>query len=1001
MSGVHGAHSLHWLMADGEKSRPQPIDLALDAWTKGQAALMAGDLPSARRWADRAYRLGPDDTQVSFLFGLVLVRQHDPRAIEVFRDLIRRSDTLPAHGGLIAATRMAGTPKAAAEAVAALLMRFAPPEDAGFGDTVAGLARATGRPGWCGADGSGNIVVVAEGTLRFLLDDRPTRLAKTETGYLLPAAAAGAFSLSVETEGGALLGSPIDLMRRRRVEGFVEAKDGGLQGWAWLPADPNLAPALRIESATRRFAPIGITPEGMAQFPNLDGLTRPLAFHLPAEALPSRPGLLHVRDVFGRDLTGSPLAPSLWAEAADAGARLLAHRTPLALPPARRTAPPALLPISAATWVPERPPPTGTRPRQLGPAVVMPVYGGGAETLRSLERVLGTVPAGTPVIVVDDASPEPPLVRALDELARQRRIRLIRHARNAGFPTSANDGMRAAGRRDVVLVNSDALVPPGWLERLRRAAHSAPDIGSVAPLSNDATILSYPRRDEHQPPPDRRMLDRIDRLAARANGEAVVEIPTSVGFCMYIRRDCLEEAGGFREDLFAQGYGEENDFCLRSRHLGWRHVVAPGIFVAHIGGLSFGAAREHLLRRNLGILDALHPGYRDLITAHLDADPLAPARHRLDRARWEAERRSASVILITHDEGGGVERQIGARAAALTAEGLRPIILRPNDSGGCIIELPDARANVWRRDFPNLRFQLPEELDALMDLLRGDHVRHVELHHQLGHDHAILSLAERLGVPLDIHVHDYASVCPRVALVSESRRYCGEPDEAQCEICVADLGSRLREPIGVGALRRRTREDMATARAIILPSADVATRLRRYIPELHAQVRPWQDDAAIPAQRPPPHSPPGGRRRRVAVVGALGTEKGYDVLLGCARDAARRDLPLEFIVVGYTHDDSRLIDTGRAFVTYRFPQDRAAAEIAAQAPDIGFIPSVWPETWCFALSDAWAAGLRVAVFDIGTQAERVRATGRGWVLPLALPSAGINNSLLALAGHPG
>jgi glycosyltransferase involved in cell wall biosynthesis len=137
------------------------------------------------------------------------------------------------------------------------------------------------------------------------------------------------------------------------------------------------------------------------------------------------------------------------------------------------------------------------------------------------------------------------------------------------------------------------------------------------------------------------------------------------------------------------------------------------------------------------------------------------------------------------------------------------------------------------------------------------------------------------------------------------------------------------------------------------------------------------------------------------VVGALGTEKGYDVLLGCARDAARRDLPLEFIVVGYTHDDSRLIDTGRAFVTYRFPQDRAAAEIAAQAPDIGFIPSVWPETWCFALSDAWAAGLRVAVFDIGTQAERVRATGRGWVLPLALPSAGINNSLLALAGHPG
>ena len=42
---------------------------------------------------------------------------------------------------------------------------------------------------------------------------------------------------------------------------------------------------------------------------------------------------------------------------------------------------------------------------------------------------------------------------------------------------------------------------------------------------------------------------------------------------MYIRRDCLDAVGPFDEAAFGRGYGEENDFCLRASHLGWRHVT--------------------------------------------------------------------------------------------------------------------------------------------------------------------------------------------------------------------------------------------------------------------------------------------------------------------------------------------------------------------------------------------------------------------------------------------
>jgi glycosyltransferase involved in cell wall biosynthesis len=137
---------------------------------------------------------------------------------------------------------------------------------------------------------------------------------------------------------------------------------------------------------------------------------------------------------------------------------------------------------------------------------------------------------------------------------------------------------------------------------------------------------------------------------------------------------------------------------------------------------------------------------------------------------------------------------------------------------------------------------------------------------------------------------------------------------------------------------------------------------------------------------------------RICVVGAIGVEKGYEILLACARDAAERDLKLEFVVVGHTIDDARLLDTGRVFVTGEFQPAEAVQLVQAQNASLAWLPSVWPETWCFALSEAWSAGLRVVAFDLGAQAERIRRTGLGTLLPLGLPPASINSALLAAAG---
>lgn len=969
-------------------------DLARDAWQRGQSALSAGALPDALRWLERANRIAPEDAGIALALAGARIRtgQHDA-AETLLRTLADRHDVRELWLSLASVRRSIGAAAGAAAALGRALSRHALPAQFHSLAMADGIAADAGMPGWCGLREDGRLVIrlAGAGRARVIVDDQPRG---AERRRIAP----GARRVDVRVGERDLLGSPIAVADIRRVEGIVWARDGGLEGWAWLPASPDTDPLLTVRAQGRApgrgLAVLAEDRDMVAPTP----LARPRRFRVLPQQLRGLEGLVTVTAPDGRMLLGSPLDPAAEQDAAAIVARAVARRFP-AMPGDMAAEETALAAIPADIIGP--PPGARLRPGRRV-AVVVPVYGNPKLVQECLDTVAATVPQGTAVIVVDDASPGPEIAALLARYRALPRWRVLRHPENRGFPAAANTGLRAAaalpGQRDAILLNSDTQVPPGWVEALRAAVHSSGDIGTACPLSNDASILSYP--DAAGNNALAAPLRRLSVLAASANRGTLVEIPTAVGFCMYVRNECLRQTGLFREDVFAQGYGEENDFCIRARHLGWRHMAVPSLLVAHLGGRSFGAARAQLTQRNSAVLERLHPGYSALIAEFHAADPLAEARRRLDALRWRAgRRRGGAVVMVTHDSGGGVERAIRERAAALRAEGARPILLRAVMAREGRREY---RAGLCRVDdetgaFPNLIFRVPQDLPAIARLLRGDRVRHVEVHHLLGHDHAVLRLARLLGVPVETHLHDYALFCPRISLVGRDGRYCGEPsDPATCEACVRDLGRNTGEDIPVAALRARSLADLLASRRVLVPSADAAARLRRHFPAVSPEVAALEDDNALPPERPPP--PPRDGRLRIAVIGGIGTEKGYDVLLACARNAAARRLPLDFVVVGHTPDDARLIETGQVFVTGPYQEQEAAGLVRAQGAQLAWQPSIVPETWCFTLGVAWRAGLRVAAFDIGAPAERIRRTGRGWVMPLGLAAPAVNTALLGFAG---
>ncbi len=634
--------------------------------------------------------------------------------------------------------------------------------------------------------------------------------------------------------------------------------------------------------------------------------------------------------------------------------------------------------------------------------VVVPVYKGRSETLRCLRSVLLALNK-TPyeLIVINDASPDEELVEALRRQAGLGYFTLLDNAENRGFVESANRGMALHEGRDVVLLNADTEVFGDWLDRLRTSARRDPRTATVTPLSNNATIASYPRFLHDNPYPLEVPFGELDALAARANHGIEIETPTGVGFCMYLRRDFLAEVGLFDGAAFGRGYGEENDLCQRAIEAGWRNIIAPDVFVHHLGSVSFQGERAKRVAAAMGVMDRRHPGYQRDVRQFIHEDPLAVARRKLDWARLALLARERNVLMVSHNRGGGAERHLREDSARLLEEGYGVFHLRPVAGEPHQVRINAAQHIV----LPNQPVFALADTAALAGALAELRIGTIHVHGTVDFSNdapeQLVRLSEALGATLELDIHDYHVICPRINLADDSGRYCGEPTERDCDNCLATPGNKH----GVRSIRGWRESHALMLRAadrIWVPDPDVSERLHRYYPELRISVVP-HEDIDTEAVRPREALLRADEPLRVVVIGAISLVKGFEVLLECARDARQRRLPLRFSVLGYSMNDTQLQQAG-VEVSGRYLERDARDKLDALHPHLVWLPSLWPETYSYTLSLALQGGYPVYAFDIGAIGRRLAEIGQqANLLPLSLQRnpREINSRLLAFREHCG
>lgn len=155
---------------------------------------------------------------------------------------------------------------------------------------------------------------------------------------------------------------------------------------------------------------------------------------------------------------------------------------------------------------------------------------------------------------------------------------------NLGFPAGVNRGLEHV-EGHALLLNSDTIVPEGWLEALHNAFDVRGDCGAVGPFSN------YVSGEQLVDAPPLNSIDDINAFARQRRewgGGRLRDTRRLVGFCMLIRDRALADVGKL-DERFGVGNFEDDDYSLRLTRAGYALCIAESGFVFHYGSRTFAA----------------------------------------------------------------------------------------------------------------------------------------------------------------------------------------------------------------------------------------------------------------------------------------------------------------------------------------------------------------------------------------------------------------------------
>ena len=501
-----------------------------------------------------------------------------------------------------------------------------------------------------------------------------------------------------------------------------------------------------------------------------------------------------------------------------------------------------------------------------------------------------------------------------------------------------------SGRNDVVLLDASAVIGDECFERLRRCAASDARIGTVVPWSAG-----------HLAPQETDVV-LVNAALDRAGPRVFPDFIDDRAPCIYVSGRALRDAGGV--DVLRDRAALQS----RVRAAGYRNVLCDD---AYAGGLASETA------------------------SHGAPRALAPiARMARTQIAIEMQPTRPGILHVLHSRGGGTEKYVQSIVGASRAR-FRHYFLRVAPGRWLFKDAvgEHAMACEWPRDAASERCLRIMCAWLAIDL--------VHVHSLVGSGDDLVTMLASTGLPYCYSVHDMYAPCPTVYLIDASGKYCNATtDLATCAQCLAQTAA-FRD-VDIGQWRARYASLLRGAAKVLAPSDWAGETLRKYYPDANIEIRPHPVEGDRTARRDVfAFALPEDACRHVAVLGAIGPEKGSRNIDALADEIRKRSLPLRIVVIGFTDRARRWQSDDRVLTIHgSYGEDELAALFERYRIDVVVFPTIWPETFSYTLSEAWRAGRPALVPPRGALAERVQASGAGWLMRGWPDVAGIADELV-------
>jgi GT2 family glycosyltransferase len=618
-------------------------------------------------------------------------------------------------------------------------------------------------------------------------------------------------------------------------------------------------------------------------------------------------------------------------------------------------------------------------------SVIVPIYNAYKDTKKCITSVLKNTDIPYELILIDDNSTDERVNNLLNEIEKTAHITIIRNNENEGFVKNINLGLKTS-KGDVVLLNSDTMVTPKWLSKLVIAAYSNKRIGTVTPLTN-ASSVSVPQMGENNEIPKFLTINDMALLVEKSSENIYIPAPTGNGFCMFIKRETIKEVGYFDEENFGRGYGEETDFCMRALYKKWKNIYDDSTFIFHNRSASFSSESLELKRKHQIILEKKHPSYIKRINKFYKSKKLQNITDFVQFALDTVEKNGMCkkrILYVVHQGGGGTQFtnidlmkhiQKDLDCYVLVSNTKKIILQRYKKNKFETIESWETKSQWSAKEFYNSEFR-----DIYFNVITSLKIDIIHIRHLIQHTFDLPLVAKRLGIPLIISFHDFYFICPSYNLLDEKNTYCAgncTEGEGQCNISMQILRDLPILKSFVKKWRKEVSIVLSRASAFVTTSPLVKQIFISIYPELAQKEfiviehgRDFKENSSVEPYEIPSKNKP----TKILFPGDIKNQKGAGLIKKLKK--FDQNSKFDFHFMGALDDDLK------PYGTYHGPYKREnfCKIVKEVKPSFIGILSIWPETYCHTLSEAWSCGIPVLATKIGVLEERVNKNGGGWLL---------------------